>query len=124
TADGEEFPSHCPAAFLTDELEDLVCSNVPGRYEIIEEIGLASLLATLRRAVDALTPAIRLFCEREKGLTQWPVTREDDVRDLLFAILRASISDIVREEPIPSRAGSHRFVDLCSKTARLLIEVK
>jgi hypothetical protein len=30
----------------------------------------------------------------------------------------------VREEPIPSKAGSHKFVDLCSATSRLLIEVK
>ena len=39
-------------------------------------------------------------------------------------ILRASISDITREVAIPSRAGTHRFVDLCSNTARLLVEIK
>jgi REase_DpnII-MboI len=117
-------PWHCTAAFLSPELEELVCTNVPGRYVILEEFGTDSLLSTLRKAVDALTPSIRLFQNREKGLTQWPVSREDDIRDLLYVILRASISDITREEPIPSRAGTHRVVDLCSQTGRLLIEVK
>jgi len=122
--DSEPVESHCPAAFLTGELEALVCTNVRGRYVILEEVGTENLLSTLKRAVDALTPSIRLFRCREKGLSPWAITREDDIRDLLFAILRASISDITREEPVPSRAGSFRFVDLCSKVARLFIEIK
>jgi REase_DpnII-MboI len=123
-SDEEITPWHCPAAFLGPELEELVCQNVPGRYVILEELGTDSLFSTLRKAVDALTPSIRLFRNREKGLAQWSVDREDDIRDLLYVILRASISDVTREEAIPSRAGTHRFVDLCSNTARLLIEIK
>lgn len=52
------------------------------------------------------------------------MNREDDVRDLLYVMLRASISDIKREEPVPSRAGMSRFADLHSKLARTFIEVK
>jgi hypothetical protein len=117
-------PSHCPAAFMGEHLEDLLCFSVPERQVIIEELGTKNLLSTLRTAINALTPAIRLFQNREKGLTQWSITCEDDIRDLLFAILRASISDIIREEAVPSRAGTYRFVDLCSKVARLFIEIK
>ena len=126
TIDGEEeiTPWHCPAAFMGPELEELVCTNVQGRYIILEEFGTESLLSTLQKAVDALTPSIRLFQNREKGLSQWPISREDDVRDLLYVILRAAINDITREEPVPSRSGTHRFVDLCSNIARLLIEIK
>jgi hypothetical protein len=124
TADGKRIgpPCHCLAAFLGDELEALVCSNM--RTEILEEFGTSGLLTTIKRAIDSLTPSIRLFNQREKGLVSWPVTREDDVRDLLYAVLRAAISDIRREEAVPSRIGMHKVVDLCSKVARLFIEVK
>ena len=91
-------PHHCAAGFMGHELEALFCFDTPNRYEIVEEIGVESLISTLRRAVDALTPSIRLFQRREKGLAPWPISGEDDIRDLLFAILRASISDISREE--------------------------
>jgi DpnII restriction endonuclease len=115
-------PYHCPAAFLGEHLEALVCSNK--RSVILHEAGKQSLLSTVTRAIDSLTPSIRLFSRREKSLQNWPITCEDDIRDLMYAILRASISDIRREEPVPSKAGTHKFVDLCSKIARLFIEVK
>jgi hypothetical protein len=94
------------------------------RRQILDEQGTAAFLTTIRRAVDALTPAFRCFTTRERGLTSWPITQEDDVRDLLFVMLRASIDDIRREEPTPSRAGSSRVADLRSRLARTLIEIK
>lgn len=127
TVDGESFgpPWHCPAAFMGRELEVLVCSmGDHSRREVLEEQGTAAFLSTIRRAVDALTPAIRCFTSREKGLTPWPINREDDVRDLLYAMLRAAISDIKREEPVPSRAGTFRVVDLHSGLAKTLVEIK
>lgn len=124
TVNGKTFgpPYHCLAAFLGDELEALVCFNA--RSEILEETGTQALLSTVKRAIDSLTPAIRLFNRREKRLAKWSISCEDDIRDLLYAILRASISDLQREEAVPSRAGTHKFVDLCSNIARLFIEIK
>ena len=82
------------------------------------------MLTTIKRAIDSLTPSIRLLNNREKGLAPRAVTREDDVRDLLYAVLRASVSDLQREEPVPSKIGTYKFVDLYSRSARLFIEVK
>ncbi|BCH27641.1 PD-(D/E)XK nuclease domain-containing protein [Mesorhizobium sp. L-8-3] len=125
TRDGKTYgpPWHCAAAFCGREIEEILCFSV-ARMEVIEELGTAAFLSTIRRAVDALTPSIRAFENREKGLATWPIMREDDVRDLLYAMLRASISDIKREEPIPSKAGASRVADLHSPVARTLIEVK
>jgi len=117
-------PWHCAAGFMGSHLEAMVCGMDDSRRQILEEHGTAAFLTTIRRAVDALTPAVRCFANREKGLAAWPITREDDVRDLLFAMLRASISDIRREEPVPSRAGGSRVADLRSSLARTLIEIK
>ena len=116
-------PYHCPAAFLGPEIESLVCSSGP-RRTILEEVGSAALLTTIKRAVDSLTPAIRSFNIREKGLSPWPIKQEDDLRDLLYVMLRSSIEDIKREEPVPSQAGTFKFSDLVSCAAKLFIELK
>jgi hypothetical protein len=52
------------------------------------------------------------------------VAREDDVRDLLYVMLKPVLFDLVKEEPTPSLVRTHKFVDLCSKAARIFIEVK
>jgi hypothetical protein len=117
-------PYHCLAAFLGPHLEAMVCGFDKSRSQILDEQGTAAFLSTIRRAADALTPAIRCFTSRERNLTPWSVSREDDVRDLLYAMLRASISDIKREEPIPSRAGVAKVADLHSRLAKTLIEIK
>lgn len=124
TCDGGSRLQHCPAGFIGPELEELFCSPLSTRRIVLEEMGSEALFTTVKKAVDSLTPAIRRFNCREKGLTPWPVKREDDVRDLLYAMLRASIGDLKLEEPVPSRGGSYKLVDLASNAARLFIEVK
>ena len=124
--DGTQIPPqyHCYAAFLGEHLERISMGAVPERRTVIELQGKESVLFTLNRAVQALTPTIRSFNSREKGLEPWPVTREDDIRDLLYVMLRPVLFDLVKEEPTPSVARTHKFVDLCSKAARIFIEVK
>jgi hypothetical protein len=39
-------------------------------------------------------------------------------------MLRPVLFDLVKEEPTPSVAGTHKFVDLCSNASRIFIEVK
>jgi hypothetical protein len=125
TRDGQQLgpPWHCAAAFMGKHLESVMCFD-RSRSQIIEEQGTAAFLSTVRRVMDALTPAIRCFGAREKRLTPWAVSREDDVRDLLYVMLRGSIFDIRREEPIPSRAGTSKVADLFSQIAKTIIEVK
>jgi len=117
-------PYHCFAAFLGPHLESLVCGTLDDRRTVIELQGREKLLFDLRRVVASLTPTIRSFNARENGLKPWTVEREDDVRDLLYVMLRPIIFDLAKEEVIPSRAGTHKVVDLASKALKLLIEVK
>jgi hypothetical protein len=125
TRDGRKLgpPWHCPAAFMGKHLESVICFD-PTRSQVIEEQGTAAFLSTVRRVMDALPPAIRCFGAREKRLAPWAVSREDDVRDLLYVMLRGSIFDIRREEPIPSRADTSKVADLFSQIAKTIIEVK
>jgi len=117
-------PCHCFAAFLGEHLEAISCGYLPERETIIELQGKESVLFTLSRAIQALTPTIRSFNSREKGLTAWPISREDDIRDLLYVMLKPVLFDLVKEEPTPSFALTHKLVDLCSKASRIFIEVK
>jgi hypothetical protein len=124
TKDGQVFgpPYHCAAGFMGRHLESIMCGT--SRHEILDDVGKAGFLHAVRRAVDALTPSIRCFRNREAGLARWPISREDDVRDLLFVMLRSAVSDIKREEPIPSRAGRSKVADLHTHLARTLFEIK
>lgn len=126
TRDGTSIgpPYHCFAAFLGNHLEALTCGMLSERRKVIEFAGKEALLYEVRRVIQTLTPTIRSFNTREKGLNPWTITREDDVRDLLYVMLRPLIFDIGKEEAIPSRGGTHKLVDLCSKAVKLMLEVK
>jgi hypothetical protein len=117
-------PCHCFAAFLGQHLEALFCGGLPEREQVIELQGRESALFTISRAVQALTPTIRAFNARERSLQPWTVSREDDVRDLLFVMLKPAMFDLTKEEPTPSLAGTHKFVDLSSNASRIFIEIK
>lgn len=124
-ADGTEIPppNHCFAAFLGEHLERLTC-QVTDRVTVIDREGRDLILFEVNRTVQTLTPTIRSFNKREKGLEPWKINCEDDVRDLLYVMLRPRIFDITKEEAIPSKAGGHKFADLCSKAVPFLIELK
>lgn len=126
TCDGDSFgpPYHCFAAFLGEHLETLTCGMQKERIQVIELAGKEALIYEVRRVIQTLTPTIRSFNTREKGLSPWAITREDDVRDLLYVMLRPLVFDLGKEEAIPSRGGTHKFVDLCSKAVKLMLEVK
>ena len=117
-------PYLCFAAFRGAQLEAIECGGVPSRLTVIELQGRESALFTISRAIQSLTPTIRTFNAREKNLQPWTVAREDDVRDLLYVMLKPALFDLVKEEPTPSLAGTHKFVDLSSKASRIFIEVK
>jgi len=124
--DGTSIPApyHCFAAFLGEHLEAVTCGMIDERRKVIKFEGREALLFDVRRAIESLTPTIRSFNNREKGLQPWSVACEDDVRDLLFVMLRPLVFDLVKEEPGPSRAGTYKVVDLFSKALKLFVEVK
>lgn len=125
TVDGTEHPVpyHCFAAFLGQHLETLVCS-ITDQTSVLDLQGKELILFEVGRTIESLRATIHSFNNREAGLKPWTVDCEDDVRDLLYVMLRPRIFDIVTEEAIPSTAGTHKFADLCSKSIPFLIEVK
>lgn len=125
TKDGDEIepPYHCFAAFLGPHLEALCCLRSE-RETIISLKGREAALFEVRRAFRSLTATIRSFNNREKGLASWTISCEDDVRDLLYVMLRPRIFDITKEVAVPSKAGTYKIADLCSDAVPFLVEVK
>ena len=126
--DGRELqpPYHCFEAFLGSDLEILSCSRTD-RETVIDLKGREAVLFDVRRTFESLTATIRSFNNREekaKKLKPWTIDCEHDVRDLLYVMLRPRVFDITKEEAIPAKAGSYKIVDLCSKSAQFLIELK
>ena len=123
--DGREIkpPYHCFAAFLGRHLEALTCFRSE-RQTVIQLEGREAALFEVKRAIQSLTATIRSFNNREKGLQAWTISCEDDVRDLLYVMLRPRIFDIGKEEAIPPKAGTHKFADLCSNDVPFLLELK
>ena len=116
-------PYHCFASFLGEHLELLLIRD-SDRHTVIDLEGRELVLFEVKRTIRTLTPTIRSFNNREKGLDPWRITCEDDVRDLLYVMLRPRVLDLTKEEAIPSRAGSYKLVDLCSKAIPFMVELK
>ena len=94
------------------------------RETIISLKGQEAALFEVRQAFRALTATVRSFNKREKGLDPWTITCEDDVRDLLYVMLRPRIFDLTKETAVPSKAGTYKIADLCSDAVPFLLEVK
>ena len=75
------------------------------RETIISLEGKEGALFEVRRAFQSLTATVRSFNNREKGLDLWRITCEDDVRDLLYVMLRPRIFDITKEGLCPCSGG-------------------
>ena len=91
-------PYHCFAAFLGEHLETLVCSGA-GRQTVIELSGREKVLFEVRRVIEVLTPTIRSFNNREKGLRPWDdFLRKTMFETFLYVMLRPLLPDITKEE--------------------------
>ena len=104
--DGREIkpPYHCFAAFLGRHLEALTCFRNE-RETVIQLEGREAALFEVKRAIHSLTATIRSFNNREKGLDPWTISREDDVRDLLYVMLRARFPTWARKKRFRRRRG-------------------
>jgi hypothetical protein len=116
--------SVCPADFLGEEVEALVCGSRLERAEKLRPDGThLQAAAVLHQIATSLPIALRVLAgQRESaGLV---VESEEDFQRLLFLVLRSVFDDTRREEWTPSIAGNAKRVDLAVPSAGLLIEAK
>jgi hypothetical protein len=122
-ATGDAAIPYCPVAFL-GELEALLCSNVPDRHEVLGMSYTADRRYLLDEVVSALPNVISILSSRQAGRPPYLVEVEQDVRDLLYVLLKPVFPDAVLEDPVPKRGGGAKRVDISLRTICTLIELK
>ncbi|HET7232079.1 MAG TPA: hypothetical protein VFJ16_18880 [Longimicrobium sp.] len=115
---------YCFAAFLGGDLESLVCGGEDERYEFFAESYSGDRKYLLREIIE-LFPDVATFLRCRTGKRpNFEISAEQDVRDLLYAMLKGILPDAKLEEFTPQHALSSKRVDICIPSMKLLIEVK
>ena len=116
--------SACPADFLGEDVEALVCGGRLNRAEKIRPVGtFLQANAVLHEIATSLPVALRALAAQGKN-DNFVVKSELDFQNFLYLILRSLFDDARREEWTPSMAGNAKRVDLAVPSAGLLIEAK
>jgi hypothetical protein len=70
-------------------------------------------------------PTVATFLEeRDGGRPGFAVETEQDLRDLLFALLKPVFSDAILEDPAPKLGGGSKRIDLVIRTIETVVELK
>lgn len=116
---------YCPAAFIGEDLEDLTCSIVPGRTEVLgREYGhdrrhlLKEILSQIPQSVSYLSRPAR------SGIHDLDFNSELTIRDVTFAMIRGVFPDALVEDPTEKHAGRSKNIDLVIPGINTLIEFK
>ncbi|MFP5020835.1 PD-(D/E)XK nuclease domain-containing protein [Pseudonocardia phyllosphaerae] len=114
-----------PAAFLGEGLEDLLCFEDGNRREVLG----SGYERDRRRLVDEVIqgiPAVVDHLSRPgvQGLSGQQLTKEEQIRDLLYIMLRGVFPDVTIEDSVSKFAGSGKRVDLSIAGVSTVIEVK
>ncbi|MGY0541367.1 PD-(D/E)XK nuclease domain-containing protein [Nocardioides sp. YJ-D4] len=116
---------YCLAAFLGSELENLLCSAIPGRFDVIGRTYEHDRRHLLRDIVAALPEAVNhLSRTARQGLSGLEFSAEEQVRDLLFCMLRGVFPDAQLEDPTEKQAGRSKRIDVVLRTISTVIELK
>lgn len=114
----------CFAAFLGDDLEDLACSIVPGRHEILGQSYTGDRRFLLQEILEMFPQTVRTLDARSGGRPPYKVENEQDVRDLLFAVVKCVFPDAILEDPTVKHAGGTKRIDIVIPTLSIVIEAK
>ncbi len=121
TGAGQEY---CPAAFLGDELEELICTNVPRRHEILGQTYAADRRFLLDEVVRGLPYVVAYLKDRQGGRAPYIVENEQDLRDLMYVLLKPILPDATLEDPTPKLAGGSKRIDIVVPTIKTVVELK
>jgi hypothetical protein len=98
--------------------------DTPNQKPPVTEVSspdLSLLASSLRRLGSG---ALRPLVHRRRNRDGISINDEYDLQDATEMLLRSLYSDVRREEPTPSSAGSHSRMDLYLREGRTAVEVK
>lgn len=114
----------CFAAFLGRHLESLTCGGMPDRYEYLSKTYTGDRRYLLIEILEAFPHSVDLLKSRHRNRPAYVVEEEQDVRDLLHAILKPTFPDVKVEEFTPQNAGGSKKIDIVIPFLSTVIEIK
>lgn len=125
TANNHLAQLYCPAAFIGEDLEELTCTVVPGRAEVLgreythdRRHLLKEILSQIPQSVSYLSRPAR------SGIHDLSFDSELTIRDITFVMIRGVFPDALLEDPTEKHAGRSKNVDLVIPGINTLIEFK
>jgi hypothetical protein len=116
---------YCPAAFIGEDLEELTCSFVQGRAEVLgreyahdRRYLLKEILGQIPQSVSYLSRPTR------SGIHDLNFDSELTIRDIAFVMIRGVFPDALVEDPTEKHAGRSKNVDLVIPRIDTIIEFK
>lgn len=114
----------CFAAFLGDHLEGLVSGIVKGRHEVFAEKYSGDRRFLLREILELFPQSASQLRQRTGNRPSFEIEQEQDVRDLLYAIIKCVFPDALIEEPARKHAGSAKRIDVVLPSISTVVEIK
>jgi hypothetical protein len=116
---------YCPAAFLGEDLEELTCTVVPGRAEVLGREYAHDRRHLLKEVLSQIPQSVSYFSrEARSGIHNLSFNSELTIRDIAFAMIRGVFPDALVEDPTEKHAGRSKNVDLVIPGIDTLIEFK
>lgn len=121
---GQKDTRYCYAAFLGEHLESLICGSTPERYEYLSRTYTGDRRFLLTEILEMFPSATRQLASRQGNRPIYAIDEEQDVRDLLYVIIKSIFPDARIEEFARVHAGSSKRVDIVIPAISTLVEVK
>lgn len=121
---GQSDTCFCYAAFSGDHLEDLLCGGMPDRYEFLSRTYTGDRRFLLTEILEMFPASARQLSNRQGNRPNYIISEEQDIRDLLYIIVKSIFPDARLEEFARVHAGTSKRVDIVIPTISTLVEVK
>ena len=121
---GQPDTMFCFAAFEGEHLEDLMCSIVPGRHEILGQSYTGDRRFLLQEILEMFPQSVTFLDVRASRRPAFKIEEEQDVRDLLYSIVKCVFPDAKLEEFTLKHAGGTKRIDIVIPSLSIVIEIK
>lgn len=115
---------YCPAAFYLGHIEDLLCGSMEERYEFLQETYTGDRRFLLAEIFEGLCESAEILQDRDGERPDFNITCEQDMQDLLFAVMKPIFPDARPEEYTPKHGTNSKRIDFVIPEISTVIETK
>jgi len=121
---GQHDTLYCFAAFIGEHLEDLTCGGQLERYEFLAHSYTGDRRFLLTEILEMFPSSAGYLGSRTGKRPSYILEEEQDIRDLLYVIIKSIFPDARLEEYTRVHAGSAKRIDIVVPGISTVIEIK